>query len=102
MSDIKMNTPDLFELRNSGEQQKDEEPPTLLMEVGMWNTPTGQKSGISVSTFGELAPLVEPRDALRLARWLEAAAETLSGEKRNNDRRGQKKRRDNEDEDFEY
>lgn len=102
MSDIKINTEDLFELRNASES-KDEEPPTLLLEVGMWHTPNGDKSGISVSAFGEMAPLVEPRDALRLARWLEAAVELLSGEKKkHNERRGQKKRRSDEDEEFEY
>lgn len=103
MSDIKMNTDDVFELQNAGKYAKNEEPPTLLFEAGLWDTADGQKSGISVSAFGELAPLIEPRDAKRLAKWLEAAADMLSGERRKNgERKGQKKRRDDEDDAFEY
>lgn len=103
MSDIKICTEDMFELRNPRAVPQGEDPPTLLLEAGTWNTGDGQKSGISVSAFGEFAPLIEPRDAKRLAKWLEAAADLLSGEKKKNgDRRGPKKRRDDEDDDFEY
>lgn len=88
VSDIRLYTDDTLELQNPVAEQKGEEPPTLLFEVGVWNMPTGQKSGIAVSAFGELAPLIEPQDARRLAKWLLAAADTLSGEKKQKGRKG--------------
>jgi len=103
VSDIKICTEDVFELRNPANPPPGEDPPTLLLEAGIWTTADGKKSGISVSAFGELAPLLEPRDAKRLAKWLENAADILSGEKKkHNDRKGPKKRRDYEDDEFEY
>lgn len=98
MSDIKTNIPDLFELQNTWQTAKgDEDAPVLLLESGVWHTQKGEKSGISVSVFGDIAPLVEPRDAIRLAKWLLAAAEALSGEKHQERRNGQKKRRHYDD-----
>lgn len=100
MSDIRINAADLFELRNNWQPDKNgEEKPTLSLEAGIWTTDVGDKSGVLISTFGALSPLIEPRDAVRLAKWLMAAAETLSGEKTQEKRSGQKKRRyDEEDE----
>lgn len=91
VSDIKTITPDFFEIVNPFVAAKGEDPPTLLLEVGIWKTDKGNKSGISVSAFGELAPLIEPQDARRLAKWLLAAADELSGEKKSKEKRGSKR-----------
>ena len=102
MSDIKHNTRDLFELVNPVKVSAGEDAPTLLLEAGIWNTADGNKSGISISTFGELAPLIEPQDARRLAKWLSAAADELSGEKRGKQRNGGKRPRYDDDDDDAY
>lgn len=88
MSDIKTITKGMLELINPVTVQNEEDRPMLLLEVGLWKTQDGNKSGISVSTFGELAPIIEPQDARRLAKWLLAAADELSGEKKQKDRKG--------------
>lgn len=99
MSDIKTSTGDLFELVNPIQVREGEDPPTLLMEMGIWKTPDGtNKSGISVSTFGELSPLVEPQDARRLAKWLLAAADELCGEKK--PKRPKRPRYEDDDENY--
>lgn len=102
MSDIKKNLPTIFELVNACEDAKDN-PPTLLLSAGIWKTEKGDKSGISISAFGEFDPLVEPQDARRLAKWLLAAADDLSGEKKQKERKNNKKPRyDDEDDRYSY
>ncbi len=103
MSDIKINTGDTFELVNPIQVKAGEERPTLLMEVGIWATPDGtNKSGVSISTFGELSPLVEPQDVRRMAKWLMAAADELCGEKNAKNRKGSKRTHYEEDDDENY
>jgi hypothetical protein len=100
VSDIKISTGDMFELVNPILAQEGDEAPTLLLEAGVWKTNDGSnKSGISVSTFGELAPLIEPQDARRLAKWLLSAADELSGEKRLKNRKGPKRTHYEDDDD---
>lgn len=100
MSDIKINADDVFELRNPASKEAPNDPPTLSCEMGVWDSGNGSKSGVTIATYGELSPLVEPHDVRRLAKWLNAAADALMGEKQS------KKRKNNrhyeEDEDNEY
>lgn len=79
---IVTNEVDIFELRNDVPVPEGEERPTLLLESGTWNTKQGTISGISVSTFGDVSPLVSPTEARKLAKWLQRAAEELEGDAR--------------------
>jgi hypothetical protein len=76
---IVTNEIDIFELRNDVLVAEGEDQPTFLAEAGTWNTKTGRVTGISVSTFGDVAPIVSPTEARKLAKWLVRAAEDLDG-----------------------
>jgi hypothetical protein len=96
MPSIISQTPDLFELKNPDGQDND--PPTLLVEVGAWKDEKGvQQSGVSVAVYGALAPLLSAGDARKFAKWLLKAADELEGAGKTPERKGQKKRRDFED-----
>lgn len=92
---VKINTPDLLEIVNECSPEKGD-PPTLLIEFGTWKTETGNQTGIAVEVFGDQAPLLGPGEARRLSKWLLQAAERMDGS-RGPARRGQKKRRHDED-----
>lgn len=79
MSPIAHNEPDIFEVRNDVPVAAGEDPPTLLAEVGTWKTPQGNVSGVSVTTYGEVAPLLSPNEARKFSKWLLKAAEELEG-----------------------
>lgn len=88
---IVTNELDIFELRNDIPVPEGEEQPTLLLESGTWNTRQGTISGISVSTFGDVAPLVSPTEARKLAKWLQRAADELEGDDDRKPRPGSKR-----------
>jgi hypothetical protein len=93
---IKVCTPDLLELVNNIPAPSGDEIPTLLLEVGIWNTETGNQTGVAFEVFGSRAPLASAAEVRRIAKWLMQAAEAMDGS-RDNHRRGQKKRRHDED-----
>lgn len=99
MPSIINQTADSFELQNIDPAKKnDDEPPTLLAEMGTWRAPAGDQSGVSITVYGELSPLLSVSDARKLAKWLLRAADELEGDtNKHSDRRGQKKRREFED-----
>ena len=101
MSDIKINVADVFKLQNPLSKDVQHDPPTLICEAGVWDSGDGMKSGVLIATSGELSPLVEPQDVRRLAKWLNAAADEMTGEKQNHKRR-KNNRHYEEDEDNEY
>jgi hypothetical protein len=98
MSSIINQTADLFELKSVEKAQDGAETSTLLAEAGAWNSPSGKQSGVSVTVYGDLSPLLSTGEARKFAKWLLRAADELEGEARHADRRGQKKRRFDEDE----
>lgn len=87
---IVTNEIDIFELQNDVPVAKGEDQPTFLAEAGTWKTKTGQITGISVTTYGEVAPLVSPTEARKLAKWLIRAAEDLEGADSRKSRPGSK------------
>lgn len=93
---VKLNTPDLFEVVNEYPSEQSDDTPTLLIEFGTWKTENGNQTGISFEVFGARAPILGPSEARRLSKWLLHAAERMDGS-RADMRRGQKKRRHDED-----
>jgi hypothetical protein len=87
---IVTNEPDLFELRNDVPVAEGEDPPTVLVEAGTWKTHTGNATGIAITTYGDLAALLSPNEARKLAKWLMKTAERLEGESRSKSRPGSK------------
>jgi hypothetical protein len=87
---IVTNEIDIFELRNDVPAAKGDEPPTLLVEMGIWTTKTGDVAGISMTTYGDVSPLVSPTEARKLAKWLTRAAEELEGASNRKARPGSK------------
>ncbi len=76
---IVTNELDIFELRNDVPAANGQDQPTILLESGTWNTKTGDVTGICVSVFGDLAPIISPTEARKVAKWLVRAAEELEG-----------------------
>lgn len=76
---IVTNEVDIFELKNEVAAGEGNEAPTLLLESGKWKTARGNISGISVSVFGDVSPLISPTEARKLAKWLQRAADALEG-----------------------
>lgn len=97
MSSIINQTADIFELQNVNAAQKEADPPTLLAEAGTWRSPLGNQSGVSVTVYGDMAPLLSVGDARKFAKWLLRAADELEGESKGAERKGQKKRREFEE-----
>ncbi len=98
MSSIINQTADSFELKNVQTDQKQTNPPTLLAEVGIWRSTEGNQSGVSVALYGDIAPLLSASDTRKFAKWLLRAADELEGAmNRSAERKGQKKRREFEE-----
>ena len=87
---IVTNEDDIFELRNDVPVAKGEDQPTVLVEAGTWKTDNGNTTGIAVTTYGDIAALVSPNEARKLAKWLMRAADKLEGDGRNKSRPGSK------------
>jgi hypothetical protein len=79
VSPIVHNELAVFELRNAVTVKNGEDPPTLMVESGTWREPQGLISGVSVSTYGDAAPILSPTEARKLAKWLNKAADELEG-----------------------
>ena len=87
---IVTNEDDLFELRNDVPLEDGEDQPTVLVEAGTWKTHNGNTTGIAITTYGDVAALVSPNEARKLAKWLTRTADRLDGESRNKARPGSK------------
>lgn len=98
MSSIINQTADLFELQNINAAQKEADPPTLLAEMGTWRAQDGNQSGVSITVYGDMTPLLSVSDTRKFAKWLLRAADELEGAtSRSSERKGQKKRREFEE-----
>jgi hypothetical protein len=87
---IVTNESDIFELKNEIVPGEGNDAPTLLLEAGKWKTERGNISGISVSVFGDVSPLISPTEARKLAKWLQRAADELEGAENHKPRAGTK------------
>lgn len=90
MSPIANNDPSIFEVRNDVPASDSEDPPTLLAEVGTWRSTQGKVSGISITTYGDIATLLSPNEARKFSKWLIKAADGLEGSGNNRSRPGSK------------
>lgn len=99
MSPIVHNERDIFEARNAVPVREGEDPPTLLAELGNWRTPQGLVSGVSVSTFGEVAPVLSAIEARKFAKWLHKAADDMEGGNNQRARPGAKRSHYEQDDD---
>lgn len=99
MSPIVHNARDIFEVRNAVPVPEGEDPPTMLAELGDWRTPQGQVSGVVVSTFGNVAPILSANEARKFGRWLQKAADELEGGGQTRDRPGSKRSHYEQDDD---
>ena len=100
MSPVTQFDDDAIEIRPvSPPPPANEEAACLQAQVGTFDTDAGSFSGVSVEAFGFYAPLLSANEARRFAKWLLRAADLLDGSRRHQDRKGQKKRRYDEDDD---
>lgn len=72
--------------------------PTVLAELGVWKTATGNSSGVVVDVFGNEPPLLSAADARKLGKWLLRAAETLDGQPAYDKKNKPRRYRDDEEE----
>lgn len=94
------HTPDMIEFRNDVKAVEGDDPPTVLCELGTWKLESGNGSGVLIEVFGPRGPLLSASETRKLGKWLLKAADELEGEShKSSERKGQKKRRlDEEDE----
>ena len=101
MAVIKINSPDMIEFVNHGEDKNAKDAPALLVQAGEWQDGPRTETGIVFETFGDEAPILTAANARKLSHWLQRAANMIEGVKTTNKKRGYDTSADDDDfEDF--
>lgn len=79
MATVVVNRPDLIEFRNIVPTAPASTSPTLVVQAGTWQAENSDETGIVFDVGGNEAPLLNPADARKLAKWLTKAADELEG-----------------------
>lgn len=74
--------------------------PTLVVQSGEWQNDSATEAGVVFDVAGDQAPILDSKDARKLAKWLQRAADILDGTK--NSTRKNKARNYYEDEDDDF
>jgi hypothetical protein len=90
----------MIELRApSGPVKNGEEPAAVLAELGVWETETGNSTGVVIDLLGDnLPPLLSANDVRKLGKWLLRAAEALDGKPASDKKHRPRRHYDEEDE----
>lgn len=74
--------------------------PALFVQAGEWKNEEAVEAGIVFDIGGEEAPLLDAKDARKLARWLTRAADLLDGSHNSERKNKQRHYYEEEDDDF--
>lgn len=104
MATVVVNKPDQIEFTNITPTVAGEEPPTLTVQAGNWQTATGGRgeTGIVFDAYGTELPILTPNDARKLAKWLNRAADDLEGGHKKNNKNKQHRHYELDDDDNMY
>ena len=99
MATLAVNTDRLIQFVNYIGDDSDKNP-TLFVQAGEWKNDGTVEAGIVFDIGGEVAPLLDAKDARKLAKWLTRAADMLDGARNSERKNKQRHYYEEEDDDF--